>query len=67
MFNYPFLETFSSPQGNTPLLILDCNQEFESDERRSKEMMTKVEEFVDSLRVTRYNTECEDDAAVAHS
>lgn len=69
--------SFARPQGDTPVLMLDCNEEFEADEERQEELMSKLEEFLCSLGVkespnsvipaTELNTDhAEADIAFAH-
>lgn len=69
-----FYVPLTSPQGDTPVLVLDCNKDFVADGERKEELMTQVEDFLCSLGVNSGYTVAESSAdheeekiAAAHS
>ena len=43
--------SITSPQGDTPVLVLDCNKDFVFDGEHKEDLMVKVEDFLCSLGV----------------
>ena len=67
--------SITSPQGNAPVLVLDCNKDFVTDGEQREKLMVKVEEFLCSLGLNSGYTAAEsavvdheeDEVAAAHS